>query len=45
LKAAGGDVQKLDWKSLIEELKKELPASQQKLVDVSATARISWRNR
>jgi hypothetical protein len=34
LKAAGGDVQKMDWRSLVEELKAELPAGSQKLVDV-----------
>jgi len=33
LQAAKGDVKKMDWKSLVEELKSELPASQQKLVD------------
>jgi hypothetical protein len=35
LHAAKGDVKNIDWKSLVEELKAELPASQQKLVDVS----------
>jgi hypothetical protein len=34
LKEAKGDVQKMDWRSLVEELKAELPAGQQKLVDV-----------
>lgn len=35
LQAAKGDVKNIDWKSLVEELKSELPAGQQKLVDVS----------
>ena len=34
LQAAKGDVKNIDWKSLVEELKAELPAGQQKLVDV-----------
>jgi hypothetical protein len=38
LQAAKGDVKNIDWKSLVEELKAELPAGQQKLVDVSSTA-------
>ena len=35
VKEAKGDVQKVDWKSLAQELKDELPASGQKAVDVS----------
>lgn len=34
LKEAKGDVQKVDWKSLAQELKGELPASGQKAVDI-----------
>lgn len=34
VKEAKGDVQKVDWKSLAQELKDELPASGQKAVDV-----------
>jgi len=34
LKAANGDVKQMDWRSLVEELKNELPAGSQKLVDV-----------
>lgn len=34
LKEANGKVQNVDWKSLAEELKKELPASQQHMVDM-----------
>jgi len=44
LQAAKGDVKKMDWKSLVEELKSELPASQQKLVDVSLPFPLTSRN-
>ena len=35
LKEAKGNVENIDWKALAEDLKSELPASQQKMVDVS----------
>ena len=38
LKDAGGKPQNVDWKALAEDLKKELPAGSQHMVDVSADA-------
>jgi hypothetical protein len=35
VKDANGKIQDVDWKSLAQELKKELPKSQQQMVDVS----------
>ena len=39
LKDAGGKVENLDWPGLAQDLKSELPASQQKMVDVSFFSR------
>lgn len=45
VKAANGKVQDVDWKSLAEELKKELPESSQKYVDVSGFRAFDlWRH-